>query len=72
MHEGRTDTQVVDHQEQSVGGTESSGSDDVVLGLVEFAIGQKRSLVILFSVLVKDRLRHEGEVETIPSVAVVH
>jgi hypothetical protein len=71
VDEGSTDTQVVDHQEQGVGSAESGGSDDVVLGLVEFTVGQERGLVVLVSLSVKDGLRHEGEVETVPGVSVV-
>lgn len=71
MDERGSDGQVVDHQEQGVGRAESGGSDDVVLGLVELAVGQESGLVVDLTIGVENGLRHKGEGETVPGVAVV-
>jgi hypothetical protein len=71
VNESSTDTQVVDEQEQGVGGRESSRPDLLVFGLVESVVGQESLLVVFLALNVEDGLRHEGVGETVPDVPVV-
>lgn len=71
VNEGSSDTQVVDEQEQGVGGRESSRPDLLVLGLVEPVVGQESLLVVLLTLDVEDGLGHEGIGHAVPDVAVI-
>lgn len=54
--------QVVNHQEQRIGGAESSRTNFIVLGRVKFAVGQDLVLRVLAGGGVEERLTHEREI----------